>query len=68
MTTEFYGDQNFDWTHVDMCGMFPRDGHMPTKEEARSPKAVNELKVSNPPYNFLETFYITMDHILLIIT
>lgn len=58
MTTEFYGDQNFDWTHVDMCGMFPGDGPMPTKEEARSPKAVNELKVSDPPYDFLETFYI----------
>ena len=53
-----YQDSDFDWGNVDVCAMFPRDGPMPTKEEVRSPKVANELKVSDPPYDFLETFYI----------
>ncbi len=56
--SETFQDPDFDWEHVDVCAMFPRDGPMLTKEEARSPKVAKELKVSNPPYDFLETFYI----------
>lgn len=51
-------DPDFDWENVDVCAMFPRDGPMPTKEEVRSPKVAKELKVSNTPYDFLDTFYI----------
>lgn len=51
-------DPNFDWENVDVCALFARDVTMPTKEEVRTPKETRELKVSNPPYEFLETFYI----------
>ena len=51
-------DPNFDWAHVDVCGIQPKSSPMLSPEEARAPKAVLELKVSNGPDEFLETYYI----------
>ena len=50
-------DPNFDWEHVDICGMFPRNIPMPTPAEARVPKEAIELNVANG-LEFLETYYI----------
>jgi len=57
MTTEFYGDSNFDWTHVDMCGMASKSTPVMSPAEARIPKIALELNVAKGP-EFLETFYI----------
>lgn len=51
-------DPNFDWEHVDVCAMFPRNIPVPTPAEARVPKEAIELNVANGPDEFLETFYI----------
>jgi len=40
MTTEFYGDQNFDWTQVVMCGMASKYTPIMSPEEIK-----NELSV-----------------------
>jgi len=57
MTNEFYGDPNFDWTHVDMCGMASKSTPIMSPADARSPKTALELNVAKGP-EFLETFYI----------
>jgi len=62
MTTEFYGDQNFDWTQVVMCGMASKNTPIMSPEEARSPRSVLELNVAKGP-EFLETIYIDGFHI-----